>query len=327
MLGQKIRYATVLLAFVLPVLFCSKAQNPPTTSPSSEAASLKAFEGRWDLSIKSPQGELPSWINVSEEQGQPKVLMVGVSDHATPLAQVSFQNGELDFLSPKGEEGFSEDMQFKGKLEGDELTGTVSGPGGTSWSWTGSRAPSLQRSGEPKWGKPVRLFNGENLDGWTFKDPSRSSVWKVEHGVLVREGTGSDIITKDKFEDFKLHLQFKCGPMSNSGIYLRGRYEVQIETDSASEPPSHHTGGVYGFLAPQPELPREPGVWRTFDITLLGRTVTVVEDGKTIIQQQEIPGITGGALDSHEGEPGPIYLQGTEKGTVSFRDVVLTPAE
>jgi hypothetical protein len=326
MVGPKVRCFAVLCAVLLPVLSCSQGQNPPASSSTSGSPSIKAFEGRWDLTIKSPKGELPSWIDVSEEQGQPKVVMVGVSDHATPLAKVSFSDGELGFLSPKGEEGFSEDMQFKGKLQGDELVGTVSGPAGISWPWTGSRAPSLKRAGEPQWGKPIRLFNGKNLDGWEFKDPSRASVWKVEHGVLVRDGTGSDIITKAKFEDFKLHLEFKCGPMSNSGVYLRGRYEVQIETDSASEPPSHHTGGVYGFIAPHPELPRKAGVWRTFDITLVGRTITVVEDGKTIIDHQEIPGITGGALDSHEGEPGPIYLQGTEKGQVSFRNIVLTPA-
>jgi hypothetical protein len=326
MLKQKVRCLAVLCAVVLPVLSCSNGQNPPANPSTSGPAAIKALEGRWDLTIKSPKGELPSWIEVSEEQGQPKVLMVGVSDHATPLAKVEFKDSELEFLSPKEEEGFSDDMQFKGKLQGDELVGTVSSPDGTSWPWTGSRAPSLERPGEPKWGKPIRLFNGKNLDGWEFKDPSRASVWKVEHGILVRDGTGSDIITKDKFGDFKLHLEFKCGPMSNSGVYLRGRYEVQIETDSASEPPSHHTGGVYGFLAPQPELPRKAGVWRKFDITLVGRTITVVEDGQTIINQQEIPGITGGALDSHEGEPGPIYLQGTEKGQLSFRNIELTPA-
>jgi hypothetical protein len=107
---------------------------------------------------------------------------------------------------------------------------------------------------------------------------------------------------------------------------LRGRYEVQIETDSVSEPPSHHTGGVYGFLAPTPELPRKPAVWQTYDITLIGRTVTIAQNGTTIIDNKEVPGITGGALDSREELPGPIYLQGSEKGHVLFRSIVITPA-
>src|SRR2546429_8905775 len=124
-----------------------------------------------------------------------------------------------------------------------------------------------------------------------------------------------------------LHVEFNCGENANSGVYLRGRYEVQIETDSIEEPPSHHMGGVYGFLDPTPELPRKPGTWQTYDITLVGRNVTVVQNGQTIIDNKEIPGITGGALDSHEELPGPIYLQGSEKGRVAFRSIVLTPAE
>jgi len=110
-------------------------------------------------------------------------------------------------------------------------------------------------------------------------------------------------------------------------VYLRGRYEVQVETDSAEEPPSHHTGGVYGFLAPSPELPRKPGEWQSFDITLVGRTITVVQNGQTVIDQQEVPGITGGALDSHEELSGPIYLQGGEEGRVAYRNIVIIPAQ
>jgi hypothetical protein len=130
-----------------------------------------------------------------------------------------------------------------------------------------------------------------------------------------------------KFQDFKLHMEFNCGKDANSGVYLRGRYEVQIETESESEPPSHHTGGVYGFLAPSPELPRKADTWQTFDITLIGRRVTIVQNGQTIVDQKEIPGITGGALNSDEASPGPIYLQGSEKGHVAFRNIVVTPAK
>jgi hypothetical protein len=84
---------------------------------------------------------------------------------------------------------------------------------------------------------------------------------------------------------------------------------------------------VYGFLAPVPELPRKPGEWQSFDITLIGRWITVVQNGQTIIDRKEIPGITGGALESHEELPGPIYLQGSEKGHVAYRSIIITPAE
>jgi hypothetical protein len=253
--------------------------------------------------------------------------MVGVSDHATPLAKVEFKDGEIEFLSPKGEEGFRDDTLFKGKLVGSQLVGTTTSPNGVSWHWAGRRAPALKRQGTAKWGKPVTLFNGKDFTGWRFSDPGRAARWTVEDGTLVSNGNGPEIITTSKFKDFKLHLEFECAPKSNSGVYLRGRYEVQIETDSAQEPPSHHTGGVYGFHAPTPELPRKSGEWQTFDITLVGRTITAVQNGHTIIDHREIPGITGGALDSHEELPGPIYLQGSEEGRVAYRNIVITPAE
>jgi hypothetical protein len=296
-------------------------------TPSGPSASIKPFLGRWDLSLKSPQAELPSWIEVGEAQGRLKVVMVGLADHATDLMKVDVKDGEITFLSPKGEEGFSEDIQFRGKLVGGEMVGTTSSPNGTSWQWTGRRAPSMKRNGAPKWGKPITLFDGKDFNGWRFRDPARAGNWTVEDGTLVNDGRGSDIITTSKFEDFKFHVEFECGPKANSGVYLRGRYEVQIETDSADEPPSHQTGGVYGFLDPTPVLPRRAGVWQSFDITLIGRTVTIVQNGQTIIDHKEIPGITGGALDSHEGSPGPIYLQGSEEGRVAFRNMVITPAE
>jgi hypothetical protein len=292
---------------------------------SSEAGSIKPFLGRWDLTIRTPKRELPSWIEVSEKDGQPAVLMVGVSDHATPLGKVELKGGELEFVSPKDEEGFSADTTFAGRISGGRIAGTASSTAG-KWAFVGVRAPSLKRSGTPRWSKPIALFNGKNFAGWRFSDPARASVWKVEDGQLVKDGHGSEIISTSKFMDFKLHVEFNCGAMANSGVYLRGRYEVQIETDSASDPPDQRMGAVYGFLTPQPPLPRTSDVWQTYDITLVGRTVTVVHDGQTVIDHQEIPGITGGALDSHEGLPGPIYLQGSEAGRVAFRKVVITPA-
>jgi 3-keto-disaccharide hydrolase len=298
------------------------------SAPDLNAQSAVApFLGRWDLTLTTPSKELPSWIEVSEARGQPRIVMVGVSDHATPLPTVSVKDGQIEFLSPKDVEGFAEDMSFKGKLVRGRLVGTVTSSGGTVWHWTGSRAPSLKRAHAPEWGKPIRLFDGKDFKGWRFRDPSHASNWKVEDGTLVTQGHGSEIITDSKFEDFKLHIEFNCGPKSNSGVYLRGRYEVQIETDSAADPPDQQTGAVYGFLTPSPAQPRRPGVWQTYDITLIGRTVTLVQNGRTIVDHKQIPGITGGALDSHEGLPGPIYLQGSEEGRIAFRNIVITPAK
>jgi hypothetical protein len=277
--------------------------------------------------LKAPDREYPSWLEIGEEGGKLTAQMVSRWGNARPLPKVELLNGRLTFVSPKEEEDRKDDMVFEGKLVGKALSGTTTGPDGTVWTWTGQRAPLLKRTHAPKWGKPVQLFNGKDLTGWRMDKPNAAAAWKVENGALVSPGHGPEIISDSTFQDFKLHIEFNCEANSNSGVYLRGRYEVQEEDNSIQEPPSHHTGGVYGFLAPSPEMPRRPGEWQSFDITLIGRTITVVQNGQTIINNQEIPGITGGALDSHEELPGPIYLQGSEDGHVAYRNIVVTPAQ
>jgi len=298
-----------------------------SSQASSTAAAAEAFLGRWDLTLKAPDREYPSWLELREENGQLKAEMVGRWGNARPLPKVAISHGQLMFVSPKEEEDRRDDMVFEGKLVGAALLGTTTGPNGDKWEWTGERAPALKRSKPPQWGSVIPLFNGKDLTGWHMDKANSSTVWTVKDGLLVSPGEGPELINNSKFEDFKVHVEFNCGENSNSGVYLRGRYEVQIETDSANEPPNRRMGGVYGFLAPSPEPPRKPGEWQTYDITLIGRTVTIVQNGQTTINNREIPGITGGALDSHEGLPGPIYLQGTEKGHVAFRSIVLTPAK
>jgi hypothetical protein len=321
----------IAFALVMAIVFLlnrgySQAGEPEKSRSTPSAESVEAYLGRWDLTLKAPDREYASWLDLSQESGQLKAQMVGRWGNARPLPKVELSQGRLTFVSPKIEEGRSDDMIFKGTLIGKTLTGTTTGPDGTIWQWTGRRAPALKRESAPKWGKPIQLFNGTDLTGWRMEGPG-TTVWKVEAGNLITPGNGPELIGDSKFEDFKLHVEFNCDANSNSGVYLRGRYEVQIETDSIEEPPSHHMGGVYGFLAASPELPRKPGDWQSFDITLIGRWITVVQNGQMIIDNKEIPGITGGALDSHEELPGPIYLQGSENGRVAFRSIVVTPAE
>jgi len=316
--------STFALIVVMVMSFCGWHQV--VTASARTDTNVQAFLGRWDLTLKAPDREYPSWLELREDHGVLKAEMVGRWGNARPLPKVDVINGKLTFVSPKDEEGSQIDLVFEGTLQDNRLTGTLNGPDGKTWKWIGERAPSLQRSHAPAWGKPIALFNGKDLSGWRM-EPQSEKVWKVEDGTLVSPGNGPELINDSKFEDFKLHVEFNCGDNANSGVYLRGRYEVQIETDSIEEPPSHHMGAVYGFLAPQPEQPRRPGMWQTYDITLVGRRVTVVQNGQTIIDNQEISGITGGALDSHEGLPGPIYLQGSEKGHVAFRSVVITPGK
>ncbi|MBS1804150.1 MAG: DUF1080 domain-containing protein [Acidobacteria bacterium] len=311
----------------LALIFCgfSIATSPLLGAAQAAQSSESAFLGRWDLTLKAPDREYPSWLDVTLDGSALKAEFVGRWGNARPLPKIEISDGALKFVSPKEEEDSKQDLSFEGRLTGATLSGTVNGPDGKEWKWTGVKAPALKSPHTPKWGKPIQLFNGKDLSGWKASGPG--PTWTVQDGNLITPGHGQELINDQQFKDFKLQVEFKCDKDSNSGVYLRGRYEVQVETDSQAEPASHHTGGVYGFLAASPELPRSPDQWQTFDITLLGRMLTVVQNGKTVINNQEIPGITGGALNSHEGEPGPIYLQGSEKGHVSYRKIELTPAE
>jgi hypothetical protein len=311
---------------------CAFAQTATTNAdvPAATQSSVKPFLGRWDITLKTPKGEAPSWLELTRANGELKATMVGRWGGARPLPKVEINHGRLTFTSPKEEEGSKTDLQFTAKLVHGKLVGSTTGAEGGDWTWTGVRAPAMSKTAAPVWGFPIQLFNGKNLAGWHEFTTGYFPVdghWTVVNGTLVSPGHGLELATDRKFGDFKLHLEFNCGPVSNSGVYLRGRYELQIENESADEPPSHHTGGIYGFLAPHPELPRTTDKWQTYDITLIGRRVTVVQNGKTIIDNKVIPGITGGAVNSDEAAPGPIYLQGSEKGHVSFRNIVITPAQ
>ena len=316
-----------VLALTTLILIISMRTFSANQQSSAANASPQSFLGRWDLTLRTPVREAPSWLEITEEDGQFKARMVSRWGHARPLPKIEIANDHIIFVSPKEEEDRKDDMVFEGKLNGEKLVGTTTGPDGTQWQWTGERAPDLKKTGEPKWGKAIKLFNGKDLTGWRPSDPNATAKWKVEDGTLVTPGRGPELITSAKFQDFKLHLEFNCGKASNSGVYLRGRYELQIEDDPEPEAPSMRTGGIYGFIAPSPEQPRKAGEWQSYDITLVGRIVTVVQNGQTIIDKQEIPGITGGALDSHEGQSGPIYLQGSEAGHVAFRNITVAPAK
>ena len=206
---------------------------------------------------------------------------------------------------------------------GNKLSGVQKTAEAVSAQLAAVRAPELKRAAPKAWTTPEPLFNGKDLTGWEpIGDPSKSH-WVASGGQLVNEDRGANIKTTRKFDDFKLHIEFNCPDHCNSGIYLRGRYEIQVGTEGGSQP-SHEMGAVYGYIPAAVEMPMKVGEWQTFDITLVGRTVTVVRNGVTIHNHVELPGITGGALDSNEGESGPFFLQGDHTGGLKYRNITVS---
>src|SRR6185437_5046263 len=217
--------------------------------------------GRWDLTLVTKAGRrAPSWLEVH-------------------------WSGNRAF-------------QFTGAFAGDTLAGSVTTPDGDQLGWSAHRAPSLERRGPVQWGRAVKLFNGTNLAGWHAV--GGTNQWNAVAGVLTNTQRGGNLVTDGTYGDFKLHLEFRYPPSGNSGVYLRGRYEAQIEDSTGRETSTGGLGAIYGFLIPNENAAKGAGEWQTYDITLIGRIVTVVLNGHQVICRATIPGITGGALDSHE---------------------------
>ena len=280
--------------------------------------------GHWDLTVTRGNETLPSWLEVKLSGFKTLVgHFVSGEGSARPISIVNVNANTVNFSIPPQWEMGMKDLVFEGTVENDKITGTITYPDGKQGTFTGERAPLLAWEKEPAWGKPVKLFNGQNLEGWTAQKPQNQ--WVVENGVLKSPKSGSNLLTTQKFKDFKLHIEFRIPEGSNSGIYLRGRYELQIIDSKGQEPSSILFAGIYGFVTPNQDAALDAGEWQSYDITLIGRRVTIVANGKTTICDAVIPGITGGAIDSKEGEPGPILLQG-DHGPVEFRNIVLTPA-
>ncbi len=282
------------------------------------------IEGRWDITIDIDGKPSPSWLEV-RHSGYKTLIgqFTGTSGSARPIAEVYFKDNKMSFSIPPQWEKGSEYLKVEGTLADDKLTGSLTTSDGKTHSWKGVRAPILKRTNAPVWGKAVKLFNGKDLAGWHAEGANQ---WVVKDGVLVNPKSGSNLVTDTKYDDFKLHIEFRIPKGSNSGVYLRGRYEVQVTDSKGMEPELDQMGAVYGFIKPSEMVAKEAGEWNTLDITLVGRMITLVANGKTVITNQEIPGITGGAIDSHEGEPGPLLIQG-DHGAVEYRNIVITPAK
>jgi len=286
----------------------------------------QAIPGRWDLTLESGAEKYPSWLEVRLSGRRTLVgSFVGRFGSARPISRVEFVDGQVRFSVPPQWEQREDDQRFEGRLQDGLLKGETTDEHGRKVIWTGRRAPALERTGAPVWKEPVELFNSKDLAGWKPRLAVVKNGWIVRDGLLVNATPGNDLVSAQRFTDFKLHAEFRYPKGSNSGIYLRGRYEMQIEDDYGDEPDSHKIGGIYGFLTPSVNAARKPGEWQSADVTLLGRVVTIVLNGERIIDRQTIPGITGGALDSDEAAPGPIMLQG-DHGAIEFRRVTVTPA-
>ncbi len=312
------------------------------------AAEANPFVGRWALTIP---GGGAGWLGVTKEKGYYDASILWGGGSVVPVSSVGFE-GDTMWLARvrevKRKDAGGQVVRthqvpelIMGRVEGDTVMLTQINPrddgeGTNRREFTGKRIPDLPPApdlSKVKFGEAIKLFNGQDLAGWTLTNPNQKNGWRVENGVLINEAKQQDgrphiaygnLRTEREFEDFNLRLEVSVPEKGNSGIYLRGIYEVQV-SDSLGKPlDSHNMGGIYSRITPTVNAEKRAGEWQTFDITLVNRHVTVVLNGRKIIDNQPLLGCTGGALWSDESKPGPIYLQGDHTG-VSYRNIVLKP--
>ncbi|VGO18377.1 3-keto-disaccharide hydrolase [Pontiella sulfatireligans] len=307
------------------------------------ACADKPYIDNWALTIP---GGGAGWLGVTQEKGELKGDILWGGGSVTPVDSIKIEDGKLIVTRVQVQRRGPD----KGKKITETITATLDGddlklvtvknkPDGKQFGradFTGKRMsplppkPDLSKTTREK---PMALFNGKNLDGWVLTNPNNANGWVAENGILVNKPMQTEgkkhvaygnLKTIAEFEDFNLKLEVNVPEKSNSGIYLRGIYELQI-LDSYGKPlDSHNMGAIYSRITPAESAEKPAGQWQTLDVTLLERHVTVVLNGTTIIDNQPLLGCTGGALGSDPMKPGPLYLQGNH-GAASFRNIVLTP--
>lgn len=280
------------------------------------------FNGRWDITVRDSARARAWWLQV-EGAGTPDIKgkFVGFpGGDLNDIQRIWIDHGELRFTY----DGHDVHQEYRAKLVAGKLAGTFES-GGTKLEWTGAQAPKIDEIDDGSWhdGQPIDLFNHRDLSNWHGMTADKSTGWTAEGGILKGNGAATDLITNGKYWNFKLHVEYRTPPHSNSGIGLRGRYEVQILEDYGRPVDRHSNAALYSRIVPAENVTKPAGEWQTYDIRLVGRHVIVTLNGKTVTKGV-IDGLTAIACDADEGVPGPIMLQG-DHGPVEFRSIVLTP--
>lgn len=313
------RFAPIMLILALTPAFAAEA----------------SFNGRWDITTPANTSRA-WWLEViGADTESPRVRFVSAYAGDLNVAdEVSVAENQITFgfrfqrRIEGSEERVAVHSVYKARLDGERLIGTAEteGSDGPPVEWIGVRAPLIDEYDDGTWreGEPVRLFNGTDLAGWQPLERDRTFGWTAANGVLRAPGGGANLVSTAKFWNFRLHVEYRITEGSNSGVGLRGRYEVQIVDDYGRPPNTHGNGSLYSRIAPAVNASKPAGEWQAYDITLVGRDVTVVLNGTKIIDKQKIEGLTAMGHDPNEAQPGPISLQG-DHGPVEFRNIVLTP--
>ncbi len=322
-------------------ILCVVALAPESALKAESAP--KELLGDWSLDLES--GE-PAWMSVGEKDGRLLVRMRVYIGPDGPYSVTEVTDGRLKFSlrrrrMAQGSQVFIESAVevgvLKGTLDGVIVRTSTDGSVAERIRFTGKRIPPMPQSppdlSKVQFGLPILLFNGKDLTGWRPHESDKINGWSAQDGALVNTTTKTDfsptgdhanLRTEDEFEDFWLHIEFLVDEHRNSGVYLRGMYEVQVVDRDSRMQGIQGPGAIFGRIAPSTNAGRPGGQWQTYDLTLVDRHVTVVLNGVKVIDNQPISGPTAGAIYTDPSAPGPIYLQG-DHTTVRYKNIYLAP--
>ncbi|MDF1815667.1 MAG: DUF1080 domain-containing protein [Verrucomicrobiales bacterium] len=295
------------------------------------------LSGDWSLDVEDGT---PAWMSVQETNGKTVVyfrLYIGPSG---PYQAIRTGDNTLQFELKKRKNSTTT-KTVKAGIKDGKLDGSISHkhPDGTTQitAFNGTKIPPMPTQApdlaKVRFGDPVTLFNGKDLNGWTPHEADKINGWSATNGLLTNAtpktdfsatGDHANLKTTAVFDDFQLHIEFLIGSQRNSGIYLRGMYEAQVVDRDSRMQGLQGVGAIFGMIEPSENAGKPGGEWQTYDITLVDRHVTVVLNGVKVIDNQPVPGPTAGAIHTNPAEPGPIYLQG-DHTAVSYRNIYLSP--
>lgn len=276
------------------------------------------FDGRWILQPDQDPKHRVWWFEVNGSKGR----FVGFpGGDMNDIADLALKNGKLTFSFHNK----TSDLQYELHLNRGKLEGTRTGTGGKV-RLTGKRAPEIADKDDGTWtkGKPVELFNGKDLNGWKPVVDGTPSGWTVSNGTMKNMAHANNLASEQKFWNFELDAEYRIGTDSNSGIGLRGRYEIQILGDYGKPQNTHNHGALYSRIPPAVNATLPPDQWQHMHVRLIGRDLTVVLNGKTVLDKVHIDGLTAMATDAEEDQPGPLTIQGDHLEVV-FRKITVTP--
>lgn len=294
---------------------------------------LTPFLGKWNMTGTGPHTAVVYWLEVTQEGGALEGRFLNRFSSPYDLPTIRVENGELVFANAQ-REGQPAPPTWRARLVDGRLVGTTTITRRDTTrppqviTWEGVRAPSwppANANGKHTYGTPVTLFDGKTMDAWGVQHTQNPVNWAVADGVMSSaEKQGNNLVSRATFKDFKIEAEYAIAAGSNGGIYARGRYELQQLDDFGKPADVHSHMAIYGRTPPAVNASRPAGEWQTMEAVVVGNRVTVTLNGQKVHDNAVIEGITGGALDAKELEPGPIMLQG-DHGKVMFRRVVVTP--